>query len=220
MKLYEALSKEYIVHAISLPGFFNQPEPSEKSWNLESYARFVETWIKEHNVQPDAILGYSFGSAVALAWKQLPENAHNHVKLILVSPAIKRDYKVAHSNYLKKIAEGIKYVFPRSFTDLLSTLYLSYVIKNPYVKEGTRFLQNSYKNIVKIDSTSALLKADPGSVMLIFGEHDTATPPDVLKRTLGHSGGTFEMRILKEGTHDIANSHVTQITSFIKQFLN
>ena len=83
------LSKYFEVYKINFPGFCGEKEP-KNAWDLEDYAKYVNDYLNKNKINPDYILGYSFGGAVAIMYNRLYDNDQ---KLILVSPAISRNYK-------------------------------------------------------------------------------------------------------------------------------
>lgn len=204
------LQEHFTVIPPAFPGFCGSPEP-ETPWNLDNYAKFVDEIVRAE--KPDVILGYSFGAAVALHWKYLSKNTL--IPTVLVSPAITRKYGI------KNIRLGfIKQILPEKIIRTLRDWYLRFVIKNPYYSSGTHFLKQSYLNIVRVNLYPELEKVPPQSVLLIFGENDTATPPTVLVEQLTKNSPLRDRCIvLPNGTHDIANSHPDEIIHHIVEFL-
>jgi len=96
-KFVDELKKYFNVITFNLPGFCGKPEPKENSWNLNSFATFFQNFLLKNNIQPDFVLGYSFGGAVAVQWKI---NFPGLTKLILISPAISRAYSNKNIKHL------------------------------------------------------------------------------------------------------------------------
>ncbi|MBK8296864.1 MAG: alpha/beta hydrolase [Saprospiraceae bacterium] len=205
------LSKYFNVIKLNLPGFCGEPEPP-KDWNLEDYADFFEQFILKSRIKPDYVLGYSFGGAVAIKWKL---NYHNNSKIILVSPAITRAYKERKET--KYLTIGKKLV-PLFISKYLRHIYLKFIIKNSFYLQGTKFLRNSYLNIVKIDLADELIKIPNDKILLIFGEKDSATPPQVFKSRIGKGKVLDNLHIIEGGGHDIATTNYEQIVEIIKCF--
>jgi len=169
-----------------LPGFCGVPEPKEP-WSLREYSEYLNDFIQKNNIKPDAVLGYSFGGAVATYWKY---SFHTDIKLILISPAIVRAYEKGMSvSWLKKI-------LPTSINSILLDGYLK-LKHNPYYVDGTPFLRRSYLNIVRIELSKELQTFDPRSVVLIFGSDDTATPPALLLHKIQDSKIKDRVIVLK-----------------------
>lgn len=194
------LSKHFNVIKLNLPGFCGQQEPSA-AWNLENYADYFEHFIKQTGLIPHFVLGYSFGGAVAVKWKL---KYRGYSKLILVSPAIIRAYeKRKETTFISKI----KKMVPNWISNKFRHYYLKYFIKNKFYIHGTKFLRGSYLSIVKVDLSKDILELDEKGVLCIFGENDTATPPNKLREKFGNNSLINRIRVIHNGGHDIANTH-------------
>ena len=208
-KFVDELAKIYGLKTVTLPGFCGEKEPNTP-WQLEDFADFVEQKIQTDNFKPDYILGYSFGGAVALTHKL----KYDKNKIILVSPAISRKYKKetpAH-NKLKYFTKFL----PSCVQDILKDQYISRVLKNPFYIYGTYFLKKTYLNIVSIDLSEKLKLLKSSDLKIIFGEKDTATPPQVLLDKVPELRNSIA--ILANGTHDIANTNTAELVSEINKF--
>lgn len=204
--LADALESEYNVKYVTLPGFCGQPEPN-RPWNLDDFTIFAKKEIE--SFEPDFILGYSFGGAVALNYKLKYNSAQ---KLILVSPALARRYKEPDTKH--KIASSL---IPKFAKDLMRDFYLSKIVKNSYYAQGTNFLKKSYLNIVDIDLSNDISRTNLDDICIIFGDKDTATPPSLfLEKSPVAKPITH---IIKDGTHDIANTSTKQVLSIIENFV-
>lgn len=207
----EALVIEFEIHKINFPGFCGAQEPTN-AWQLDDFATFLEDYLVSNNLSPDYILGYSFGAAIAVRWKN---KLHKRVKLILVSPAIIRAYEKTSNNYIN----SFKKYMPKMVLSLFKDIYLR-LLRNEYYTHGTRFLKQTYLNIVKIDLSEEINNIPPEDVILIFGSEDTATPSHLLKNKLTNLLLLNRVRVINGGNHDIANSHIPNIVHLIKDFEN
>lgn len=211
-KFIDNISKKYDLFFITLPGFCQQEEPANP-WTLDDYTKFVNERISLEKVKPDFILGYSFGAAVALNYKLMFKSKE---KLILVSPAIARKYKSKENiklNKLKHIAQKL----PDKLSSFLHDSYLSYIVKNPYYYKGNKFIKQSYLNIVNIDLSDKLSLLNKSEYRLVFGENDTATPPNTLLEK--NNDIIDNVDILKNGTHDIANTNTEELIGCIDDYI-
>lgn len=93
IKFVQKLEEKYEVYKINFPGFCGEKEPS-MTWNLKDFANYVKEYLEKNNLQVDYIIGYSFGGAVAIEYNRLFDNKQ---KLILISPAIVRNYDKSKS---------------------------------------------------------------------------------------------------------------------------
>lgn len=200
------LSKHFEVISFALPGFCGEKDP-QVPWVLDDFVSFVAQKIQQEN--PDYILGYSFGGAIALRWKKTTSDTRT--KTILVSPAIIRRYEKENLSIVQKI---LKSVLPEKIVSILRDIYLTKVIKNPYYASADSVMRKTYRNIVALDLRDDLVYLSD-SVYLIYGENDTATPPILVKNMLGKCFKKHNLDIISGGGHDVANTHTEELISVI-----
>lgn len=202
-KLVKELEKKYEVFKINFPGFCGEKEPNQ-AWTLTDYAKYIHTYLEDNNLKVDYILGYSFGGAVAITYNRLYDN---NQKLILISPAIIRYYKKS-SNFIKtpKILNPLR--------NKIRDFYLIHKVKTNEMVYGTKFLRATYQNIVRVELLDELEKIDKTKLKIIYGEKDTMVNPN---RVLENINKKYKDRIflIKDGGHDIANTHVKEIMEII-----
>lgn len=196
----------YNLHFYNLPGFCGTPEPKKHSYDVEDFAADLNSWLQSNKIAPDAILGYSFGGAVALCHKV---NFNSKTKIILVSPALKR--KETLKSFLAKY---LKTITPQIFSKSFKHVYQSVFSK--YYNLGTPFLKASYDKIARRDLRPLLTQVKPEEVLLIFGDSDTSTPSTYLKNYTNKDN----IKIIKNGDHEIGVTHPREITNQINTFLN
>lgn len=205
IKFINALKKEYEVYQLTFPGFCGEEEP-KNAWTLDDYAFYVNSYIRTSNIKFDYILGYSFGGAVAIRYNIL---FNNFQKLILVSPAITRNTSKSISfiptpNILKPLRKVVK------------DLYLKYIIKNEYMINGTKFLNDSYQNIVRVNLINDIQYIKPYNLIIIYGKEDNIVNPQFVYDSLDKD---YKKRVffIDGGGHDIANTHSKEIVSIISK---
>ncbi len=202
-KLVNELVKKYKVYKINFPGFCGEKEPKQ-AWTLTDYAKYVHTYLEENNLKVDYILGYSFGGAVAITYNRLYDN---NQKLILISPAIIRNFKKSN-NFIKtpKVLNPLR--------NKIRDFYLIHKVKTNEMVYGTKFLRATYQNIVRVELLDEVEKIDKTRLKIIYGEKDTMVNPN---RVLDNINKEYKDRIflIKDGGHDIANTHVKEIMEII-----
>lgn len=202
-KLVNELEKNYKVYKINFPGFCGEKEPKQ-AWTLTDYAKYVHTYLEETNLKVDYILGYSFGGAVAITYNRLYDN---NQKLILISPAIIRNFKKSN-NFIKtpKVLNPLR--------NKIRDFYLIHKVKTNEMVYGTKFLRATYQNIVRVELLDEVEKIDKTRLKIIYGEKDTMVNPN---RVLDNINKEYKDRIflIKDGGHDIANTHVKEIMEII-----
>ena len=203
-RFVEALSKHFQVVCFNLPGFCGEKDP-EHPWALSDFTRFLDRVIQKE--KPDIALGYSFGGAILLHWKV--RSRDKRIKAFLVSPAITRQYES------KSISIGwLKAVLPMRLIALARDFYLVSVVRNPYYTKASPVMRETYRNIVGLDLREDLLEVSD-KLTLIYGEKDTATPPEMVRDFLVSRENNHILRIIEGGGHDIANTHTNELVSVV-----
>lgn len=215
-ELVAELRKHYEVEYPSLPGFGHNDTNRTGSWTLDDYAEWLHKEVIERRY--DAVIGYSFGCAVATHWQYLYRNAS--LPLILLSPAIARAYGKLPNKLLTIAASILKRLRMVKVVHVLRKLYLAHIVKNPHVIHGTPFLQSTYSNIVAVDLSDELAQLIDANcaITCVFGSEDTATPPEAL--FLRTPAARPLSLIIPAGTHDIGATHPKEVVGHIVDFLN
>lgn len=203
--LVKELKKDYEVYKLNLPGFCSEKEP-DRAWTLDDYAKYIDDYLKNNKLSVDYILGYSFGGAVAVSYYL---KYHQKEKLILVSPAIIRN-NCKSKNFIKtpKIISKL-----RSF---LRDQYLIRIVKTNEMVYGTKFLRNTYQNIVREDLTDKLLQINEKDLIIIYGDEDSMVNPHQVYDFLPKNYKK-RVHILMSGGHNIGQSHYKEIIKIIKE---
>jgi pimeloyl-ACP methyl ester carboxylesterase len=209
MKFISELEKKYNVYYPSLPGFGTTKEPKTKSWTLDDFADYINEYILKNKIKVDYILGYSFGGAVALRYKT---KFNQDVKEILASPALIRNED--NSKHFIKT--------PKLLNPIRNFIRDIYLIKKVKVKEmvyGTKFLRNTYQNIVRVKMLDELETLNPNDFQLIYGSEDNMVNPQKVIKSVKKE---FKNRIvlIDGGGHDIANTHTSELIQIINNFTN
>lgn len=205
-ELIEELKKDFNVRCFNLPGFCGVSEPNAKAWNVEDFTQEFNKWLNEQKINPEAVVGYSFGGAVALLWKKL---FPSKIPIILISPAIVRQdtQRSRLGSIGGKLFKGVP---------LAKQVYL--YLFNKYYRKGTWFLRKSYDIIVRRDLRSDLGEIPAEQILLVYGDNDSVTPwslvqKDVLKNHISHV-------VINGGNHNIGGTHPKEIANAIFGFIN
>lgn len=209
MKFINKLNESYNVYYPDLPGFGKTPEPNAKKWTLDDYAKFINDYIIDNNLNIDYILGYSFGGAVALRYKTL---FNSDIKEILVSPAL-----IRNEDKSKKFIQTPKIVEP--IRNIIRDAYLIKVVKVEEMVYGTKFLRNTYQSIVRENMLNELEKTNPNDIKIIYGSEDNMVNPNKVINTVNDE---FKDRIsvINGGGHNISLTHTNELIDLINEFTN
>ena len=82
---------------------------------------------------------------------------------------------------------------------------------------GTKFLRNTYQNIVRIKMLDELELFNPKDFQLIYGSKDDMVNPNKVLSTV-NSNFKERIAIINGGGHDIANTHTKDVIDIINNF--
>lgn len=205
-RFVKTLREHFEVITPNLPGFCGTLDP-DRPWTLDDFTNYVSDIIEQE--RPNLILGYSFGGAIVLHWKKL--TGDTAIETFLVSPAILRKYKQSDLSTVQKL---LKTILPQGFVSILRDFYLVQIVKNPYYTQATKVMRETYRNIVSIDLSKDLFGVID-KLTLVYGEKDSATPPNLVQEVLNQSSNGHTLHIIAGGGHDIANSHTDKLVGII-----
>ncbi len=207
-ELIGCLERKYSLKYFNLPGFCGVAEPHQPSFNLEDFADYFAKWLENQNTTPAAIIGYSFGGALALEYKV---KYRSDIPVILISAALKR--KETAKSHLASLG---KHLIPEKNLDLLRSFYQT--VFSRYYREGTPFLRNSYDKIARRDVRHLLTQVDSSEVLLVYGDSDESTPVDYVAEIV--SGTELKCLVIPGGNHDIGEKYPEEISQAIIDFLS
>ncbi|MFN0215548.1 MAG: alpha/beta fold hydrolase [Saprospiraceae bacterium] len=171
--LQSQLSERFKVCALDFPGFGQSEEPLS-TWGTHEYAEFVKEFMQAVGFDNPILLGHSFGGRVSIVLgAELPIE-----KMIITGGAgIKpqRTLKYHFKVYAYKIMKRIL-LFPLwvGLTAPLRERWLQKAGSSDYRAASERMRQ-VLSRVVNEDLRDLMPKIK-ASVLLIWGEHDTATP--------------------------------------------
>ncbi len=172
-------------YLIDLPGFGKSSKPNE-TWGTLDYAKSVVEYMNEHNIKKADILGHSVGGRIALRIAcHYPEVVNS---LILISSAgIKSKSFVFYRMkifIIKKIAKIFKIIDKIMGNNFFKNHFAARFASQDYKNAGE--MKDIFLKIVNEDQENELdlVKA---KTLLIWGENDKETPPDM--------GKTFSKKI-------------------------
>lgn len=173
MPVVKMIEKCFRVWVLDFPGFGNSEIPPE-SWDVYSYADFVQKFINQLNIQKPILIGHSFGGRISiiLAAKKLIEIS----KIILIDSAgvlpkrgIDYYFKVYTYKSMKFIAEAVGKI-SKDLENSIKGKFGSSDYKN-----ADPVMRKIFVRVVNEDLTYLFPKVKVPA-LLIWGENDDATP--------------------------------------------
>lgn len=84
---------------------------------------------------------------------------------------------------------------------------------------GTNFLRTTYQSIVRVDTMKDLQQIEKEKLIIIYGDQDNMVNPHKLYE-LSDENIKKRIKFIKNGGHDIANSHTERLIDIIDEFIS
>ncbi len=175
--LLDWLATRFRVVAPDLPGFGGSEEP-DAPWTVDDYADWTVAFAAALDLQDVILMNHSFGGRISiklLARRPLPLTVKKAVFIDAAGIRPKRTVKYYCKVYSYKLVKrllslpGVRRLFPDA-------------VEKARNRQGSADYRNASplmrQTMVKCinEDLTPLLKSDPVSTLLIWGEADTATP--------------------------------------------
>ncbi|OIP86594.1 hypothetical protein CO009_03170 [Candidatus Shapirobacteria bacterium CG_4_8_14_3_um_filter_35_11] len=159
-ELVTLLAKKYKVLTVDFPGFGGTSEPS-KPWTVEDFAKWLANFLKKEKINPDIIMGHSFGGRVVI--KGISKGLFSRGKLILVASA-----GIERKSFKVKTLIFISSLIPKIIKNLINFGSKDWREVSGVMKETMRLIvgENLENDISRITVPT----------LLIWGNEDNTTP--------------------------------------------
>lgn len=214
--VYDFLVPHFRVYNIDFPGFGQSAAP-QTVWNTQDYAVCIKQFIQQLNIENPILIAHSFGGRVAI---RLAAEQQKIAKLILVDSAgIKPKRTIGY--YLK--------IYLYKLIKKIATLPLLNHIFNPLIERAKRKLGSTdYQNVSGVmrdilitvvnEDLTLLLPQITTPTLLIWGEHDQATPlsdGQLMEKLIPNAG----LVVLKNAGHFAYLDKLNEFLLIIDNFL-
>ncbi|MDI9325184.1 MAG: alpha/beta hydrolase [Alphaproteobacteria bacterium] len=174
--LIQKLSKNYRCIAFDLPGFGKSETPKDQiNWNTNTFAELLKTFFTTLHIEPYAIVGHSFGGAIAITYCANDRTTHIPKKLILIASAGIRKKRISVSllRIISKSGKIFVGLIPvRSVRNTIQKLWRNALGTDYGLVEN---MNTVYRNIITEDISHLLCNVSQ-ETLCIWGEKDTAAP--------------------------------------------
>ncbi len=178
--LGELLADQADVHLIDLPGFGGSAAP-EETWGTADFAKAVLSYLDQSKLSSCDFLGHSFGGKTSMKIAAThPERVRS---LILIGssgipghPNFQRRLKIKAIRALRSV---LRILQNKAGIKLYDQWFIPRFASPDYKTAGN--LRNTFVKIVNED-LSAELASVTARALLIWGELDTETPPEMGQR--------------------------------------
>jgi pimeloyl-ACP methyl ester carboxylesterase len=210
--LADQLGDSYQIVALDLPGFGGTQAPSEL-WGTAAFAAFVSRFIDKLGLKPYAVVGHSFGGAVAI---ELASHRPAFKKLVLLASAGVRDKRTVQAGLLKAAAKAAKpalLAMPKHRRERFKRKVYSSIGSDALLLPH---MERIYRKIVAEDMRPTA-ETIGLQTLLIYGSRDMSTPPaDGLALHKAISGS--DLRVI-EADHFLHQTAADQIAELMDRFL-
>ena len=208
------LLETYRVLRLDLPGF-GQTELPPKNWYLDDYIEFVRAFIEKINIEPEYIVGHSFGARIIL--KALAQKRLSAKKIVLIAAAGVSKVNQTRNmtfNLIAKLGKLLTAIPPLS-------LFRKKIREKFYAFIGSDYLSSSalsgtFLNVIHED-LSNLVKGISIPTLLIWGAEDKATPLADAK-FLADSIAQAQLRVFENCDHYVHQQEPEAVSELIKEF--
>ena len=210
-----ALSRSFRVLRVDLPGFGGS-EPPSADWTLDDYVLFVKSFFAKLGIQPDVLIGHSFGGRITI--KGTAAHILNAKKIVLISSAgvaRRKTLRNAVLTVLAKIGRVITAIPPVSFWKQEIRKKLYGAIGSDYFRAGA--LRGTFLNIVNEDLSEAA-KGIAVPVLIIWGGNDDTTPLREGERLHQLIAGS-KFRVIGEAGHFVHKEKPDEVSAIMREFL-
>ncbi len=213
----DKLAKQFTVVRLDLPGF-GATEPPKTVWALAEYAQFVADFLKKLELpRPKAIVGHSNGGAVAIVG--LADGVLSSDALVLLASAGVRDrqgFKKLGLKVIAKLGKAATFWLPKRQKQRLQRKFYgtigSDMLVAPHLKE-------TFKRTVSQDiQPQAHVLNLP--TLLIYGEHDRATPVKSIGIVLHDAITGSKLNIIHGADHFVHHAQADQVVEQIVEFVS
>jgi pimeloyl-ACP methyl ester carboxylesterase len=210
----QSLAKDFDVVTLDLPGFGNtQPPPAP--WGLTDYAEFVAAFIKKSNLEPYAVVGHSNGGAIAI--RGMAKGLLTPERLVLLaSSGVRGEYngRTKALRLLTKTGKLLASPLPATVKKHLRSKVYETVGSDMLVAEH---LQETFRLVVT-DDVRKDAKTIRQPTLLVYGEHDQATPVRY-GYILQHAIAGSRLEILPATEHFLHIERAAKAQQLTREFL-
>jgi pimeloyl-ACP methyl ester carboxylesterase len=181
LPIAQQLKQRRTCYVIDLPGFGHSPAPS-RAWSIDDYADLIEQFVQRHLDQPADFLVHSFGGRILLKLAARTYSEQYVDNLLITGGAGMKPKRTLRYYYRKYTAKALKAPFQllpanvkKSSLDWLRSTKLWKTLGSSDYQQLSGVMRETFVKTVTEHLESTLPKIQQ-EVLLLWGEHDEATP--------------------------------------------
>ena len=164
------LNQFFTVYNLDFPGFGESEDPKDP-WGVSEYVQFLEDFISQNQISKPILIGHSFGCRVAIRYAAVH---HDVYKMCLTGAAgIKPKHGLDYAIRTKAYKAGKWFLKATGNTEKLEELQKNAGSEDYRNARGV--MRATFVKVVN-DDVTPVLKDVKCSVLLVWGDLDTAAP--------------------------------------------
>jgi len=183
--------------SLALPGFGSSPEPPEP-WGTMEYVELLNRYFEEKQIDKCDIIAHSFGGRISIGFAD--RYSHHVNRLILIGSAGIKPLRSMRTEFRIMAAKTLKHASKISSGSL--SVYLEKLrnqLGSSDWKTASVTMRGTLIKVLNEDLTDEL-KRIKAETLLIYGENDLATPPQVGK-TMHKLIADSKLKIIPDAGH-------------------
>lgn len=199
------------IYALDLPGFGASALPKTE-YGLSNYALVVGEFLQKKQLSPAVVIGHSFGGRVAI---RLAAEHPELVKRLVLADSAGFKMPQAKKTLLNAAAKLVRPLFRLSGLQGVRKKIYESLGAEDYL--ATPQLQRTFVRVINEDLSAEMQKiACP--TLIVYGEADTATPPEFGRRMQSLIAGS-RLEILSSAGHYSFLDQPEKFSQLISQFI-
>ena len=210
------LSGTFRMVRLDFPGFGGSEAPKE-SWGVGDYVQFVKSFCSKLGIQPDVLVGHSFGGRVIL--KGVSEGALTAQKLVLIASAGLKTNKSKAKLFLvaSKIGKMGLVFLPNGIKERLRRKLYGMAGSTDYLDISSPVMKETFLLSTKEDLADSALRVQVPT-LLIWGKNDVDTPLSDGKRLQMLISGS-KLEVIDGVAHFVHEEKPEEVAKLIKDFI-
>lgn len=210
------LSGNFRMVRLDFPGFGGSEEPKEP-WGIGNYAHFVQNFCEKLGIQPEILVGHSFGGRVIL--KGVSEGVFTPRKLVLIASAGLKTHKCKAKLFLvaSKIGKIGLIFLPNGIQERLRRKLYGTAGSTDYLDISSTVMKETFLRSTKEDLADSAQRIHVPT-LIIWGKNDVVTPLSDGKRLQTLISGS-KLEVIDDARHFVHEERAEKVAKLIKEFV-
>ena len=201
---------------LDLPGFGGSELP-ENVWGVGEYADFVGNFCKKLALQPDILVGHSFGGRVII--RGMAEKVFTPRKIVLIASAglaAERTLKAKLFLVISRLGKIGLFLLPRAIQENLRRKWYGITGSSDYANAHNPILKGTFLKAIREDLASAA-RSVRVPALLVWGKQDMITPLSEGRRLHTLILGS-RLEVIEDAGHFVHQEKAAEVAKLILDF--